>query len=506
MASPITWQNVNNLQGYGVASEALEASRNSVTDGLSMIGQSMNNYVEDERQQNTDAFLNQLNNYKDAKELNTAIESGGIQQLRDSFGLLDQKATRNAGTNRLDSLRAADEKALVTQDRVFDREDAATARTKAKLQQAAAPILDEATSLGAQGKFAEGRQLLEANSAALIDAGVYGRAQQGITSTQNTWETQQIQQSTSKENRDFTREQRQEVRDRKARVNKVNSLMNASVSNYKTMGANRVTYNVGDEVPNGNVNGDTPTHTQTIRDTMDTITQEFPNLTPSERSAMRADLNQQLGDASGLAERERDSLNNQISQVDLQLIGNDYHIAAGTTASARAESIIANALELNTELNEEFNDSDFVGNRKEITSLIHKAVREGSIDVPSSDGGTVKVAISDAIISQALSNFRASTFSPADEDNVLKSIQELAQSESNIEELNRYQSDKAAKTDLNKLLRGGSTAITAKGADGKFRVTYGSAYEEALAKRTKVPDILPNNISPTSSIMGGQRN
>ena len=353
MASPITWQNVNNLQGYGVASEALEASRNSMTDGLSMIGQSMNNYVEDERQQNTDAFLNQLNNYKDAKELNTAIESGGIQELRDSFGLLDQKATRNAGTNRLDSLRAADEKELLTQDRVFDREDAATARTKAKLQQAAAPILDEATSLGAQGKFAEGRQLLEANSAALIDAGVYGRAQQGITSTQNTWETQQIQQSTSKENRDFTREQRQEVRDRKARVNKVNSLMNASVSNYKTMGANRVTYNVGDEVPNGNVNGDTPTHTQTIRDTMDTITQEFPNLTPSERSAMRADLNQQLGDASGLAERERDSLNNQISQVDLQLIGNDYHIAAGTTASARAESIIANALELNTELNEQ---------------------------------------------------------------------------------------------------------------------------------------------------------
>jgi hypothetical protein len=109
---PITWRNIES-RGVGDAARLLEGSRDSLNAGVSQIGS-----VFDDRQalsekrygvgveNNTDAFLNELQKYRTPEELQAAQQSGAIDSLRSQFGQqIDEDAVRNAPVDRLNTLR-----------------------------------------------------------------------------------------------------------------------------------------------------------------------------------------------------------------------------------------------------------------------------------------------------------------------------------------------------------------------------------------------------------------
>ena len=119
---PITWRNVES-RGVGDAARLLEGSRDSLNAGVNQIGS-----VFDDRQalsekrydigveNNTDAFLNELQKYRTSEELQAAQQSGAIDTLRAQFGQqIDEDAVRNAPVDRLNTLRS-DEQASAAYD------------------------------------------------------------------------------------------------------------------------------------------------------------------------------------------------------------------------------------------------------------------------------------------------------------------------------------------------------------------------------------------------------
>ena len=119
MAQPITWRNVEAPDLRGAASMLQLANNgfNSGFDKLNQVLQSEQATAEAnwkvQRDNNTQAFLDSINQYRTAEEFQAAQQSGALGQLRSQFGnQIDRAAIRTAEDGRLATLQGRDVQAI----------------------------------------------------------------------------------------------------------------------------------------------------------------------------------------------------------------------------------------------------------------------------------------------------------------------------------------------------------------------------------------------------------
>lgn len=153
MAGPITWRNLQ-APTDGGAGRILQGAAYNLNQGFNNLGdllkersQIQDANIETQRSNNTNAFLDQLSQYRTPEELQTAISTGAVDQLRQQFGRnIDAGQVRGAADQRLASLQQQ-----TVANNAF--QDDATQRQQR-------PIADQAGQLIAQGKFSDAQALL----------------------------------------------------------------------------------------------------------------------------------------------------------------------------------------------------------------------------------------------------------------------------------------------------------------------------------------------------------
>lgn len=129
MGQPITWRNVDAPQ-FGDGNRMLLASQNGITSGFNQIGEILKagqatadaNWKV-QRDNNTQAFLNTMSQFRNAEEFANAQKSGVFDQLRQQYGgQVDQAAIRAAEDGRLAILQERDLKAGQYSDQMKERE------------------------------------------------------------------------------------------------------------------------------------------------------------------------------------------------------------------------------------------------------------------------------------------------------------------------------------------------------------------------------------------------
>lgn len=100
MASPITWQTI---RGPSVAEAAapLASAANTISKGLGGLVDVHKDYMTQEKDTNTAAFLDAMSQYRSPQEYQAALESGQIDALRSQFGkYIDADKARTAMDTR----------------------------------------------------------------------------------------------------------------------------------------------------------------------------------------------------------------------------------------------------------------------------------------------------------------------------------------------------------------------------------------------------------------------
>jgi hypothetical protein len=111
MAGPIRWDNVNS-RGNGDAIHGLNSAGNMFNNGFAQLGDVLKQSEaiqagnwQNTRQNNTNAYLDEVAKYRTAEDLRGAQQSGVLDQLRQSFGYqIDADKVRNAGDTRAAAL------------------------------------------------------------------------------------------------------------------------------------------------------------------------------------------------------------------------------------------------------------------------------------------------------------------------------------------------------------------------------------------------------------------
>lgn len=153
---PITWKNIN--QGSDMAAvRLLESAGRSINTGFDNFKGLLNEArTTDEANRattidnNTDAFLDRLNQFQSPEALQQAQASGELDRLRQGFGaMIDKDQTRGAVDQQVNTLRERTNQAYT-----FDQN---------RLEQEQAPVVENLRYAIANNDDATVRQLLEAN-------------------------------------------------------------------------------------------------------------------------------------------------------------------------------------------------------------------------------------------------------------------------------------------------------------------------------------------------------
>lgn len=106
MARPITWRNVAGPDFSGSA-EILGQAQKSLGGAFDALRDTKDTYEEGRTDRNTQAFMDQLQQYGSSEELAQAQQAGDLQELRSGFGsMIDQnKVSADAVRDRVTSLR-----------------------------------------------------------------------------------------------------------------------------------------------------------------------------------------------------------------------------------------------------------------------------------------------------------------------------------------------------------------------------------------------------------------
>lgn len=154
---PITWRNIQGGNGAVAAGQLLNAAQNSVNTGLDKITDVFAQYRETDRanwengkENNTQAFLDRLAQYKTPEELAAAQAAGEIQAFRQQFG------------NKIDAAQVRDAEANM-QQKLIERITAQNQYGDDKINRDARPLVDQFNALRAAGKLDEAQKFLEDN-------------------------------------------------------------------------------------------------------------------------------------------------------------------------------------------------------------------------------------------------------------------------------------------------------------------------------------------------------
>lgn len=153
---PITWRNIEAPSLVGVAGMA-ESARRTFNDAMSSLRSGFDEYGEQIQTQwdqgkeaNTQAFLDQLAQYKTPEELAAAQAAGVLQNLKAQFGnQIDRNAVRDAEASQADVLM----RRIAAQNQYADD----------KTNRDARPLVDQFNSLIADNKLDEARKFLQSN-------------------------------------------------------------------------------------------------------------------------------------------------------------------------------------------------------------------------------------------------------------------------------------------------------------------------------------------------------
>lgn len=154
MAGPITWRNVD-VNPIGEISRAMLSAQTGINAGFDNFGNILkqneavtNANWNQEKTNNTNAFLNEMSKYTTPEAYQAALDSGELQSKIAAHGaLIDQAAARQALGAQMGILQERVTKGQQFQDNQTDR--------------AEAPIKDQIAALTAQGKFTEAKALLD---------------------------------------------------------------------------------------------------------------------------------------------------------------------------------------------------------------------------------------------------------------------------------------------------------------------------------------------------------
>jgi len=105
MANPITWRNVN-APSAGGAADLFGQAQASFDGAIKAAQDTKDGFEKGRTDRNTQAFMNQLQQYGSSEELAAAQQSGALADLRSQYGsMVDQdKVSADAVTNRVTNL------------------------------------------------------------------------------------------------------------------------------------------------------------------------------------------------------------------------------------------------------------------------------------------------------------------------------------------------------------------------------------------------------------------
>ena len=154
MAQPITWRNIEApdmrgvMQGMGIAQQGMNSGFDKLQNVFKTIEDTDKANWEQQKQNNTQAFMNELTKYRTPEELQAAQASGVLDRIRSAYGAqVDANAIRAAEENRIPLLQQRTKAANEYQDYTTDRTQAED--------------VDRINSLVAQGKHNEATAELE---------------------------------------------------------------------------------------------------------------------------------------------------------------------------------------------------------------------------------------------------------------------------------------------------------------------------------------------------------
>ncbi|OZB40383.1 MAG: hypothetical protein B7X50_08615 [Alishewanella sp. 34-51-39] len=180
----ITWRNIESDTTRGVA-DLMEVARGAFNDGLGNFkgivdarNQLNQANWDQQRANNTNAFLDRLAQYKTPEELAAAQASGELQALRQQYGgQVDATAIRDAEANRADVLM----KRIAAQNQYGDD----------KINRDARPLMEQYQGMLAQGNATGAAKFLADNRLSVDESG----ALQDLQNLQKTQFSQDIQRS-----------------------------------------------------------------------------------------------------------------------------------------------------------------------------------------------------------------------------------------------------------------------------------------------------------------------
>lgn len=154
MGAPITWRNVD-VNPIGEISRAMMASQSGINAGFDNLTNVLkqreaidNANWNQQKTNNTNAFLNEMGKYATPEAYQAALDSGELQAKMAAHGAqIDQAAARQALGAQMGILQERMTKGQAFQDGQTDRTEA--------------PIKDQIASLVAQGKTVEAKALLD---------------------------------------------------------------------------------------------------------------------------------------------------------------------------------------------------------------------------------------------------------------------------------------------------------------------------------------------------------
>lgn len=133
MASPITWRNVEAPDLRGAAT-MLQLANNGFNSGFDKLNQVLQNEQATaeanwkmQRDNNTQAFLDSINQYRTAEDFQAAQQAGALDKVRSQFGTqIDRAAIRAAEDGRLAVLQGRDVQAINYGNTMQDHKEAPT--------------------------------------------------------------------------------------------------------------------------------------------------------------------------------------------------------------------------------------------------------------------------------------------------------------------------------------------------------------------------------------------
>lgn len=387
MAEPITWRNINSqptaaAQLFAGADRSFEKASDIFSGLLDKNTERERRNQQTIRDNNTQAYLDQLSQYRTPEELQAAIDTGAVDQLRLQYGRnIDRNLARGAAESQLTNLRQA-----ITAKNTYD--DAATDRAQRG-------DVDQIKQLIARGDFVGAEKRLGEvdlrNEASLYEA---------LTSGKN-----------AVEDRGFTRDQRNQTRTQWGRENEayntqqgVNAATNQALADHQATLAKQESdylaladkYQIPRDkqgnldfasAPPGAIQAfssavsglgldKVESDTEVLRKMQLQVGQNFPNASPELLDKARATVAGRLSSYDELAPTDQAEVALQVNNAKqaLEMDSNPYYKEQDFNPAEGANTVVSQMMKNNPDFVDLFDDQS---TRADIVQKFTKALTDG---------------------------------------------------------------------------------------------------------------------------------